>query len=322
MIITVTANTAMDHIVFIEEWHLNQTLRAHKTIHSMAGKPTDASWILSEIKMDSLALGFKAGITGETIQQMLEIKGVKTDFIPVNGESRRNIVIVMNGGQQQTTITSSTLYVSASHIDQLEMKYSAALDGASCVVIGGTLPEGVPTSFYTRFIHLARQRSIPVIFDASGKFLEAGLQGQPTYIKPNRDELAELLQRPIDSIEDAYWAGHEIRNRFGVYPIISMGEAGGLAILPEQIYRIHPLRVKVANTAGAGDGILAGLAAAIERNQPVVEGLRLGFAAATAIVTQPGTAQCSAEDIHLYQEQIKIEVFDVQDLEKKPNDII
>ena len=277
MIVTVTANTAIDHITFIKEWQFDQTLRAQDTLQSIAGKPTDASWILAEMGIESLALGFKAGMTGETVQHMLTEKGVQTDFISVDGESRRNLVIVMETEQQQTTITSSTLQVTSAHIQQLEAKYLDALDSSTCVVTGGTLPSGMSPTFYKDMIQLARERDIPVILDASGVFLKEGIKGQPTYIKPNRDELANLVEFPIHTIDDAYRAGCSVRDEFGTYPIISLGADGGLAILEDEAYRIYPLDVNVVSTAGAGDGVLAGLAAAVGRHQPIMEGNPIGL---------------------------------------------
>jgi fructose-1-phosphate kinase PfkB-like protein len=51
---------------------------------------------------------------------------------------------------------------------------------------------------------------------------------------------------------------------------------------------------------------LAGLAASIVRHQPIEEGLRLGFAAATAVVITEGTAECSLTDIERYAAQIEV----------------
>ncbi len=81
--------------------------------------------------------------------------------------------------------------------------------------------------------------------------------------------------------------------RYGVYPVISLGSEGGLAVLPGRAYRIPPIDVPVVNATGAGDAMVAGLAASVYRGQPIEDGLRLGFAAATNVVTTPQTAECS-----------------------------
>jgi 6-phosphofructokinase 2 len=64
--------------------------------------------------------------------------------------------------------------------------------------------------------------------------------------------------------------------------------------------------VKVVKTAGAGDAILAGLAAALARGQPVEEGLRLGFAAAAAVLLTPETAACRPADVDRLLPQVEL----------------
>lgn len=307
MIVTVTCNTSIDHILWLPRFEINTTLRASRIVESIGGKPTDASWILGELGIPSHALGFVAGLTGEVVKRLLTDKGVvELDFIPVAGESRRNIVIVNEDGSGQTTITAPTLFPTNADVTALREKFIAVLDHATCIVLGGTLPHTMSPAFYTDMIALARGRNLPVIFDATEPNLSAGLASSPTYIKPNRDELTQLMGRPIKTVEDAYHAGREILARYGTQPIITLGEDGGLAVLHDCAYRIPAIPVEVVNTGGAGDAVLAGLAASIERGQPIEDGLRLGFAAATAVVTMPGTAECRREDVLRYQKQIEL----------------
>ncbi|GIL11626.1 MAG: tagatose-6-phosphate kinase [Chloroflexota bacterium] len=297
MIVTVTANTTLDYTLFVPKFEMNRTMRATGTTYSMGGKPTDASWILGEIGIPSLALGFAAGHSGARAKAMLEARGVTTDFIEVGGETRINVVIISEDNKGHSTITTSSLEIEEQHINALREKFLAALDGASCVILGGTLPRMMRPEFYTEFVALGRERGLPVIFDADEPNLSAGLKSRPTYIKPNRDELSRLTGQPVQSVDDAYRAGRDIFERTGTCPIITLGGDGALAVLPDRAYRIPPLAVEAVSPAGAGDAVLAGLAASIERGQPVEEGLRLGIAAATAVCLMPGTADCRRADV-------------------------
>jgi 1-phosphofructokinase family hexose kinase len=306
MILTVAPNTAVDHVFFIPKLESSRTIRATGTAQGVGSKPSNVSWILSEMGMPSLALGFAADLTGKKLESLLVERGVTTDFTWVDGETRRNIVIATEDGLAQTTITASTLKVNQSHITALLERYTRALDEASCVVLGGTLPEGLDPAFYAVLIRLARERDLPVMFDASEPCLSVGLSASPTYVKPNRHEIEQVAGHPLDSIEAVYEAGRALQVRYGVSPVISLDEEGGLAILPDYAYRIPPLKVDVMNAAGAGDAIVAGIAASIERGQPVEEGLRLGFACATAVLLRPGTAECRHDDIERFLPQIEL----------------
>ena len=76
--------------------------------------------------------------------------------------------------------------------------------------------------------------------------------------------------------------------------------------MPDRAYRFSALRVKVVNTAGAGDGILAGLAAAMHQGKPIEEGIRLGIAAASAVLLTPGTADCRRSDVDRLLNQVEL----------------
>jgi fructose-1-phosphate kinase PfkB-like protein len=173
-------------------------------------------------------------------------------------------------------------------------------------VLGGTLPKGVEPTFYTGAIQRARARNIPVIFDAGEPNLSAGLAARPTYIKPNEDELSGLIGSPVTDLAAAYTAGKQILDTYGTSPIMTFGGEGALAVLPGRAYHIPPLKIEVVSAAGAGDAVLAGLAASIERGQPVEEGLRLGLAAASAVCLMPGTAECRLEDVEAFLPQIEL----------------
>ena len=309
MIVSVTPNTSMDYIVFVKDFPRDKTIRATRTVESIGGKATDASWILGELGMPSLALGFKAGRNGELIESFLHEKGVTTDFIPVEGESRRNLILISEEGWQ-TAITTSSLSISEAQIDILRQKYLKALETATVIVLGGTLPQGMKPEFYTEFIRLARERGVPVVFDAAEPNLSAGLGAQPNYIKPNKDELSGIVGRPIESLEDAYSAGRMLLDRYGTAPVITLGGEGGLAVLPDRAYYIPTIPVQVVNAAGAGDAVLAGITASLHRGQPIEDGLRLGFAAAAATVIMPGTAELTREDVERFMPQVELMPFE------------
>lgn len=297
MIVTVTPNTAIDRTLFVPSFQLNRTIRASMAAVGMGGKAADASWILGELGIPSLALGFAAGQTGRQMESMLRARGVETDFIWVEGETRVNTLIVCEDGSGQSTIAVDSLVVASADVAALEARCQAALDGATCLVAGGSLPPGVDPAFYTGLVRSARERGIPVIFDASGPSLAAGLAGRPTFIKPNQAELEELAGQPVPSVEAAYRAARDLQARHGISLVVTLGEDGALAVLPDRAYRIPPLPVEIVSTAGAGDGVLAGLAAALSGGEPLEEGLRLGFAAASAILLTPATADCRRADV-------------------------
>jgi 1-phosphofructokinase family hexose kinase len=272
MIVTLTPNTAIDYTLQVSGFQLNRTIRAGEVAWGMGGKAADASWILGKLGIPTRALGFAAGSNGE-------------------GHS---------------TLTSSSLNVSAEHISELAARYEKALEGASCVVMGGSLPKGVPPEFYAQAIAQARARAVPVIFDASGPALAAGMKSRPTLIKPNLAELGDLLGFLPASREEAEQAARRVHEEFDTNVIVTLGAEGAVAVFATGGYFIHPVSVPVVSAAGAGDGVLAGMALAYSRQEPVEYGLQYGFALAAAILGTLATADFRVETYRELLPQISI----------------
>ena len=309
MIITLTPNTGIDFTLKLSSIPLNSTIRAIDSAWGMGGKATDVSWTLGKIGVPTRALGFAAGLNGRRMENMLRERGVETDFVRVDGETRLNTIIVVSG-EGQSTITSSTLKVSPGHLSEFFERYQKALDGAACVVMGGSLPGGVPVDFYAEAIAQAHKHHVPVIFDSSGPSLLAGIRARPQLVKPNLAELGELLGHVPASQLEVRQAAEKLRDEYGSNVIVTMGPEGAIAVLESGSYFIHPVSVPVESVAGAGDGVLAGIALAYLRNEALEYGLQHGFALAGAILKTLSTADVEVEDYEALLLKIRIEALE------------
>ena len=306
MIITLTPNTGIDFTLKLSSFQLNKTIRAIDSAWGMGGKATDVSWTLGKLGVPTRALGFAAGPNGARMENMLRERGVETNFVWVEGETRLNVIIVVSG-EGQSTITSSSLKVSPEHLADFSSRYRNALEGASCVVMGGSLPSGVPIEFYSEAVAKAHEHNIPVIFDSSRPSLLAGVKSRPEIIKPNLTELGELLGPVATSRQGVAHAARQLRDEYGSNIIITLGAEGAIAVFGEGSYFIHSLSVPVESVAGAGDGVLAGMALAYLRQESFEYGLRHGFALAGAILKTLPTADLEVEDYEELLPQIRIE---------------
>jgi len=306
MILTVTLNTGLDHTLFMDQLRLGYTQKVRASTMSMAGKPADASWVLSTLGIPNLATGFAAGELGKKMEAMLRQRGAQTDFLWVAGETRLNTVIVVDGDSLQTTLTTETLQISPADIAAFYEKQAGLLQRSDAMIIGGSAPRMVGPKVYRDLVAAAAERGVPVVLDASGPYLEYGLQGRPTVIKPNQQELEAFVERPLPRPEDVLAAARELCERHSVSVIATLGKDGAFAVLPGRDYFIPALDVPMVSPAGAGDATVAGLSVALANRQPLEEGVRLGLAAAAAVVMQPGTADCRKEDVERLSKEIKL----------------
>lgn len=306
MILTVTLNTGLDHTLFLDSLRLGYTQKVSSSMISMAGKPADASWVLSTLGIPNLATGFAAGELGKQMESMLRKRGAETDFLWVGGESRLNTVIVVAGDSQQTTLTTETLQITPADVSAFHQKLAGLLPGVQAVIVGGSIPRQLSPEVYRDIVAAAVAQGVPVVLDASGANLACGLAGRPTVIKPNQQELEGFVGRALPKPADVLAGARELRARYQVAVVATLGQDGAFAVLKSGDYYIPALQVPVVSAAGAGDATVAGLANALANGQPLEEGVRLGLAAAAAVLMQPGTADCRPEDVARLLPQIDL----------------
>ena len=84
MICTVTFNPSLDYIVSVDDFQLGMTNRTSSELILPGGKGINVSIVLKNLGLDSTALGYVAGFTGEELIRRLTDFGVNADFIKIN----------------------------------------------------------------------------------------------------------------------------------------------------------------------------------------------------------------------------------------------
>ena len=78
--------------------------------------------------------------------------------------------------------------------------------------------------------------------------------------------------------------------------IVTRGDLGALAILPDSAWRLQSPKGKVVSLVGAGDSLIGAFVLALARGKSLLEACRLGVAAASAAVEAPGSELASRKD--------------------------
>ena len=94
MIYTVTFNPALDYVMKVEKLRFDDINRTYGEELNYGGKGINVSAVLSQLGVENTALGFKAGFTGEKLEQLLKEDGINAEFIPLkSGMTRINVKI-------------------------------------------------------------------------------------------------------------------------------------------------------------------------------------------------------------------------------------
>ncbi len=287
MVYTVTFNPAIDYVVHTGEMKLGATNRSEREEMYFGGKGINVSIVLRELGIQSKALGFTAGFTGEAIEKGLADVGIDTDFVRLEtGNSRINVKIKAS---EETELNGQGPDIDDKALSALFEKLDRLSDGDT-LVLAGSIPSSLPSDIYERILERLYGRNIRVVVDATKDLLLNVLKYKPFLIKPNNHELGEMFGVTLNSDEEIEKYARKLQEMGAVNVLISM--AGDGAMLIDEFGKKHRCGVckgVVKNSVGAGDSMVAGFTAGII-NGDYEYALKMGTAAGGATAFSDGLA--------------------------------
>lgn len=287
MIYTVTLNPALDYVIQVDHFTSGQINRTKQEYLYYGGKGINVSTILKELNMDSCALGFIAGFTGEALKKGLENQDISTDLILVKeGMTRINVKMKSD---EETEINGRGPSITEADFKKLIEKVKN-LKSNDMLVLSGSIPSCMPNDTYEQIIRKV-PHGVCVIVDAEKELLLKVLKYKPFLIKPNHLELAQIFGVEMKSTEDIIHYALELQKRGAQNVIVSCAENG--AILVDEHGNVHIQKAakgEVINSVGAGDSMVAGFIAGLQQNHDYPAALKLGTACGGATAFHFGLA--------------------------------
>ena len=280
MILTLTPNPSLDLTYELDGLTRGEVQRAGSMSVEAGGKGINVSRNLIANGAASRAVAPVGGPSGEQFLSLLEGAEVELIRVPVDGPVRMNVSLAEQGGIG-TKINAAGTRLSEGELDRMLGKTADAARDVTWVAVCGSLPPGAPTDLYARVVALARDAGSRAAVDSSGPPLAATLKEGPDLIKPNLEELSELVGRELTTFSDALEAAKEIRARGVGTVLVSLGADGAILLDEEGALHADTPPFTPRSTVGAGDSLLAGfLFAAGDREAALIEAVAWGAAAA------------------------------------------
>ncbi|WP_026503918.1 1-phosphofructokinase [Butyrivibrio sp. NC3005] len=295
MIYTVTFNPALDYVV-----HMSKDLVPGITNRSdseeiyFGGKGINVSTVLSELGLNSTALGFVAGFTGRAIEDGVNKSGINADFIHLpEGNSRINVKIKAS---DETEVNCQGPAIPKECLDMLFAKLDTLVNGDT-LVLAGSIPSSLPDNIYEKILERLDKRGVNFVVDATRDLLLNVLKYHPFLIKPNKQELGEMFNVEIDTDDDIEKYAKKLQEKGARNVLISMAGEGSMLITEDgQRLRQGVCKGKVKNSVGAGDSMVAGFIAGYEKSKDYQVALNTGTAAGGATAFSDGLATAELID--------------------------
>lgn len=280
MIYTVTFNPALDYILELDKLEIGKIQKSKTELILPGGKGINVSTVLTNLEIDNIALGYKAGFVGAELERLLRNMNVKTDFIDLEeGNSRINVKI---SGEEETAINTNGPQISENKILELLEKLKT-LNENDYLVLSGSIPSSIKDDIYEKICSIVKKQNVKIVVDATKNLLVQALKYNPFLIKPNNEELGEIFGVEIHTKEDAYVYGKKLKEMGAQNVLVSMGKIGA-ALIDEagQEYFIKSPEGKRVNTVGSGDSMVAGFIAGFLKYNNYNDALRMGVSSGSA----------------------------------------
>jgi 1-phosphofructokinase family hexose kinase len=281
MILTVTLNAAIDRTVAVPNFRLGNRHRAVESRTLAGGKGINVARALKLLGRPVIAAGLVGGPTGNRLLEQLRDEEVLTDFTRIAAETRINLAVIDPTSGEQTEINERGPAVSPEEVERFVTRLGYLAAGADLCVLAGTQPPGAGDDLYARLVKDLTERGVPVILDAEGEAMLAGLRAGASIVTPNEREAEELVGQEFADRDDLIHGLSELV-RLGAGEAAITRPDGCVAAVGDgserRFLEVRTEPLEAVSSVGSGDAFLAGYAAARYDGLPADECLAYGVA--------------------------------------------
>ena len=238
-------------------------------------------------------------IDGQALLRLVNGMGIATDGVLLSSHRPTTTKTRMMGGHQQMLRLDqeNRAPFNTEESAQLEALVMQQLAARPALVILSDYAKGVlATSLCSAFIHEARKLNIPVLVDPKGH--DYSKYRGATALTPNKRETAEACRVDANDNDALMQAAAELRKSLDLdFFAVTRGEEGISVIGDDTVLHIPATAKQVFDVSGAGDTVIATLAAGLIGGLDAPEAFHLANIAAGVVVGKVGTVPIAQEEL-------------------------
>ncbi|MFF3347487.1 1-phosphofructokinase [Streptomyces sp. NPDC002779] len=293
MILTVTPNPSLDRTYEVPALERGEVVRATGERMDPGGKGVNVSRAVAAAGRRTVAVLPLGGAPGAVVAELLAVQDIEVTAVRIAGATRSNIALAEPDGVL-TKINAPGPELTAAEQELLLETVREQSRDADWIACCGSLPRGLAPAWYADVVARAHAGGARIALDTSGRALLEALRERPDVVKPNAEELAEAVGRPLSTVGDAVKAAEELRGMGAGAVLASLGADGQLLVDGAGTW-FGSARVDVVRSnVGAGDSSLAGFLIAGGSGP---EALASAVAHGAAAVQLPGSVMPSPGDL-------------------------
>jgi 1-phosphofructokinase family hexose kinase len=306
LIVTLTLNPAIDRTIGVDYLAFEDRSYIESSSESAGGRGLNSSRVIHSFGGETLALTISGGESGVRLQEYLSHEGFRSRAVTVRNDIRTNLTITDRRGLT-VNLNERGPELTRAEVGRIERCVARTLESAKWLLLCGSVPPGVPASFYAKLIALARKKRVRTLLHASGEALREGIAARPSVVTPNQSEAERLLDRSLLTRAQCLQAAAEIASFGPDAVVLSLASRGAVASFSDGLFEAIPPQIDAVCPIGAGDALTAGYAWRMNKGRSTAEdALRWGVAAGTASALLPGMRYASLADTQGMYQRIEV----------------
>ncbi len=305
MITTITFNPSIDRMYRVSSMNIGEVQRVVSAKATAGGKGINVTKVCKILQEEPLAMGFLGGYNGEFIKEELRKLDIKSKFTKINQETR-NCLNIITDDKVSTEFLEKGPILEDGDLEKFEHDIKGVIKNTKILVASGSYCKNIPLDYYEKIGNLCRENNVKFILDTSGEPLKVALKSNPYLIKPNTDEIKQLLNIDIESRDEVISAGKKLVEMGAENVCISLGKDGMIYLNAEEVYEAKVPKIEAVNTVGSGDSTIAGFSVGILRGYKIEDLLKLSNACGISNALNIETGFVSLEEVEKYKDLVKV----------------
>jgi 1-phosphofructokinase len=208
---------------------------------------------------------------------------------------------------QATHLNSSAAVVAPRLLDEFVAFFAELGQSGDICALSGSVPHGVKDSIYQELIKLCKKKKMITALDTRDMPLKMGVRAKPDMLKPNQAELESLFDEQVRGVHHIALKGKRLLDMGIKSVFISLGTDGMIAIHENDCLLCNAPQVKVRDTVGCGDAMVAGLLVAKARKFSFSETCRMAIACGASNAMHEGPGVIDRHEVAALMEDVMIE---------------
>lgn len=312
-IATLTPNPAIDQTLSIPGFKAGAVNRVAWEQADPGGKGVNVASFLADFGFPVTACGFLGQENAGLFQELFQRKSIQDRFVRIAGRTRTNVKIIDDLDNQITDINFPGQPPTEADLERLHQTIDQLTADHDWFVLSGSLPKGLPPALYAELTQRLKAAGKTVVLDASGESFRQAVSAGADAVKPNREELQEVLGRSLGSPVAIVEAARQLLAQGIRTAVVSMGAEGAIFVEADQALLARPPQLKVVSTVGAGDAMVAGLITGKLRRLSLADTARLATAFSMGALSEIGPRLPPPSVIESFSQRVEIEVLTALD---------